>query len=381
MPPAPRTTTSVSTSSEGAVQLEANTTGGTKRDDVLTVYDDGGAISLELVPLREGVARAFLRQSPRVPKLSEASVRRLVGELESRPYSKIIVQDSRKGFIERTLSGSGWLTRRAIPSELGQKCSLVTTYDLPMTEALLDSSGLKPDLNRTSTMSGIEVPIGERKGWAFYTEEGDQARIVSEEERKQGLLVATKSDDLFVVADCLVRFLAASKKSWAVFSMDMGRFVRRFDPITMVRMTTDRPKGYEHTATPFANDKKGDLLKLFSEYYDESMLQSRFRLRKFRTDKNYSLFTVPGGFVINRLEGDTGLIYDIYVSPRYQGRGLGNELLKCALTDFNGKVSSCYLHTSYPRAKRMYEKFGFRAVYSQLGIRLDELALERPSAK
>jgi ribosomal protein S18 acetylase RimI-like enzyme len=351
------------------------------REEVLTVIDEGGAISLELVPLREGVARAFLRQSPRSPKLSEESVRFLIKELEDRPYSRIIVQDTKKGLIRRIMKGSRWQTRRAIPTELGAKCSLVTTYDLPMRQDLMDSNGLKPDLNRTSTMSGIEVPVGDRKGWAFYTEEGDQARIVSEEERKQGLLVATQSDDLFVVADCLVRFLSASKKSWAVFSMDMGRFIRKFDPITMIRMTLDSPKGYEHSAVPITDMNKGELLGLFSEYYDESMLQARFRLRKFRADKNYSLFMVDGGFVINRLEGDTGLIYDIYVSPAHQKKGLGNELMKCALTDLNGRVSSCYLHTSYPRAKRLYEKFGFKAVYSQLGIRLDELALERPSAK
>jgi len=361
--------------------LEAKIDGGAKQEEVLTVLDDGGAVSLELVPLREGVARAFMRQSPRMPKLSEASVKQLVNGLENRAYTKIIVQDSRKGLIRRIMKGSGWQTSRAIPTELGEKCSLVTTYDLPLREGLMDSNGLKPDLSRTSTMSGIEVPIGPRKGWAFYTEEGDQARIVSEEERKQGLLVATQSDDLFVVADCLVRFLSASKKSWAVFSMDMGRFVRKFDPITMIRMSLDRPKGYEHAAAPVSDKNKGKLLGLFSEYYDESMLQARFRLRKFRSDKNYSIFTVDGGFVINRLEGDIGLIYDIYVSPAHQGRGLGNELMKCALTDFNGRISSCYLHTSYPRAKRLYEKFGFKAVYSQLGIRLDELALERPSAK
>jgi ribosomal protein S18 acetylase RimI-like enzyme len=336
---------------------------------------------LEIVPLREGVARAFLRQSPRTPKFSEVSVKRLINELENRPYDRMLVQDSRKGLLSRAVKGSRWQTRRAIPTALGGKCSLVTTYDLPLREDLLDSNGVKPDLSRTSAMSGIEVPIGERKGWAFYTEDRDQVRIVSEQERKQGLLVATQSDDLFVVADCLVRFLSASKKSWAVFSMDMGRFVRKFDPITMIRMSLDRPKGYEHAAVPISDKNKGELLGLFSEYYDESMLQARFRLRKFRADKNYSIFMVDGGFVINRLEGDSGLIYDIYVSPAHQGRGLGNELMKCALTDFNGKVSSCYLHTSYPRAKRLYEKFGFKPVYSQLGIRLDELALERLSAK
>lgn len=366
---------------KGAVYLETDTAVDAKREDVVTVSDDGGAVSLELVPVRERVARAFLRQSPRAPKLSDASVERLVRELDARPYDRIVVQDSRKGLVRKLMTGTGWDAKRAIPDRPEGKCTPVRTFDLPLDEDLLDSDGMKPDISNTSSMSGIAVSIGGSKGWAFYTEEADQARIISESERRQGFLVARRSDDLSMVADCLVRFLAASRKSWAVFSMDMGRFVRKFDPVTMFRMSLDGPKGFEHAAVPVSDNNKGELLRLFSEYYDESMIQSRFRLRKFRADKNYSMFVVKGGFVINRLEGESGLIYDIYVSPARQGEGLGNELIKCALTDFVGKASSCYLHTSYPRAKRLYEKFGFRAVYSQLAIRLDELALERRSAQ
>ena len=359
------------------MSLEAGGEG--DREDVLTVSDGGGAVSLEFVPLREGVARAFLRNSPRSPKLGEDSIKRFTDGLARRPYNRLLLQDSRKGLIAKLIrqNSGAWRVGRAISDQLGESCAMVTTYDLPLAQNLIDSTGLPPDLARTSQMTGIQVPIDGRKGWAFFTEEGDQARVIYEEERKQGLLVATKTEDLFTVTDCLVRYLASVRKSWAVFSMDMGRFIRRFDPITMVRMSLDRPKGYEHTAVPYSDAIKGELLRLFSEYYDESVLQSRFRLRKFRSDKNYSIFTVPGGFVINRLEGESGLIYDIYVSPAHQGKGLGNELMKCSLTDFNGRVSSCYLHTSYPRAKRLYEQFGFRAVYSQLGIRLDEIAIER----
>jgi ribosomal protein S18 acetylase RimI-like enzyme len=194
-------------------------------------------------------------------------------------------------------------------------------------------------------------------------------------------MVAKETDDLFEAGDCLVRFLAASRKSWAVFSTDLGRFIRKFDPTTMWRMVLERPVAYEHRCEALSSRNRSQAVKLFSEYYDESTMQSMFRMRRFRTDRNYSIHLIQGGFVITRLEGDTGLIFDIYVTPSRQGEGLGTELMRCALTDLAGKVSSCYLHTSYPRAKHLYEKFGFRAVYSQLGIRLDELALEPPSAK
>jgi hypothetical protein len=55
--------------------------------------------------------------------------------------------------------------------------------------------------------------------------------------------------------------------------------------------------------------------------------------------------------------------------------------MRCGLTALAGRVGSCYLNTSYPRAKELYEKFGFRTAYTQLGLRLDELALTPPSTR
>ena len=297
------------------------------------------------------------------------------------PYGKILVQDSRKKILQRSLRPLGWKVERAVPASVKRQCSMVTTYDLPMDENLIDMNGSKPELANTHDMHGISIDVGGRKAWAFYTDDGDTARVVSEGERRQGMMIATRTEDLFEVADCLVNFLATARKSWVVFSMDMGRFVREYDPITLMRLTLDAPKAYDHKAAPLSKENKKAALRLFSEYYDESILQSIMRLRRFRGEGKYQIYLVDGGFAITRLEGDTGLIYDIYVTPSKQGQGLGFELMKCALTSLAGKVSSVYLHTSYPRAKRLYQKFGFKAVYSQLGIRLDEVALTPPSAK
>jgi len=348
---------------------------------VILVKGPEGALSLEFMPAGEGVARAFPRFSPRNLRFSEECIGRLSQELSARPYRKILVQDSKKKIIRRNLESKGWKVERAIPLGSIRECSPVTTYDLPLEDDLVDMNGLKPQLENTSHMSGLVTSLGGRKAWAFYTDEGDTARIVSEGERKQGMFVATRTEDVFEVADCLVKFLAVSKKSWAVFSMDMGRFVRQFNPITMVRMSLDRPKAFDHKAVPLSKANRKAAVKLFSEYYDESAVQSMLRLRKFKADGNYSIFLVDGGFTITRLEGETGLIYDIYVTPSVQGEGRGEELMRCALTSLAGRVSSVYLHTSYPRAKRLYDKFGFKSVYAQLGIRLDEVALTPPSAR
>jgi len=337
-----------------------------------------GTLSLELEPIREGVARAFLRFSPRNLRLAADSAQKLSEELRSRSFSKMLLQDSRRRIVSRTLAPFGWKVDRAIHPELKRHCTMVSTYDLPLDENLIDSDGNKPELANTYNMQGIGIKAGGRNAWAFFTEDGDTARLITEGERRQGLMVATSTEDMFEVADCLVSFLAASKKSWAVFSVDMGRFVRKYDPITLMRLTLDSPKAFDHKVMPLSKSNKRAILRLFSEYYDESGLQSMIRLRKLRSEGRYQLFVVDGGFVITRLEGDTGLIYDIYVTPSRQGQGLGKELMKGALTSLANRVSSVYLHTSYPRAKSLYEKFGFKLAYSQLGIRLDEVALIPP---
>jgi len=353
-------------------------TPGEARADVIVVAGPEGALSLELEPLEEGLARGFLRFSPRNLRLSEKSIGRLNEELRRRPYSRVVVQDSGRRVLQKSLATAGWKTGPAVPHELGTRCSMVTTYDLPLDEDLVDSEGRKIDLANTHNMHGICVELEDRMAWAFYSDEGDTARVLSEGERRTGMLVAERSEDMFVAADCLVRFLASARKSWVVFSANMGRFVRQFHPMTMVRMTLDGPRAHEHSARPLSPADKPAMVELFAEYYDESPMAARLRLRRLRAEGNYQMFLVDGGFVITRVEGDAGLIYDIYVTPAKQGQGLGRELMKCALASLAGRVSKVHLHTSYPRAKRLYERFGFRTVYSQLGIRLDEVALIRP---
>ena len=208
--------------------------------DIIRIKSPEGALSLEIVPLREGVARAFIRHSPRNLRLSSESARQLDELLRSRACSKVLVQDTKKGVIRSSLGQYGWRIEPAIKAKPMRRCSAVTTYDLPTDENLMDSDGRRPDISNTSQMRGISVDLGDRKAWAFFTEEGDAARLISEKERRQGLLVANSTDDMFDAAECLVQYLAAMKKPWAIFSTDIGRFIRKYAPITWWRLTRDR---------------------------------------------------------------------------------------------------------------------------------------------
>lgn len=347
--------------------------------DVLTVRSPEGALSLEFVPVRDGVARAFLRHSPRGLRLSGEAATRLSEGLLSKGHGTVKVQDNRKRLLGRSLAPLGWGVSRAIDDDIGRECMACTPSDLPLDSDLLDESGCKLELRGTDSMVGIGVDLGGRRTWAFYTDDGETARVVTGPERRQGLLVAYDQADLSEAVGCLLRFLVASRKNWAVFSNDLGRFVRPYDPATMWRMVLERPTPFDHRAQPLSRANRGQATALFSEYYDEPALMAMMRLRRFSANPSYSIHLVDGGFVMVRLDGETGLIYDIYVTPSKQGTGLGAELMRCALTSLAGRATNVILHTSFPRAKAMYEKFGFKATFSQLTVRLDETVLAPPS--
>jgi len=351
------------------------------RENVIVVRCERGAVSFEFMPIGENVSRGFLRFSPRNLTLPEQSASELSSAMVRRGFNKIIVGDNKKGVLKRALRPNGWSVERAIPLGTDRRSSAATAFDMPLESHLVDLTGTQLDASGAGQLNGIRVDLGGRKGWAFYGEEGSVARVISEPERRQGFLAAESPDDMFEVADALVRHLANRRKEVAVFSVDYGRFIRKFNPVEMWRMVLDRPVGYDHSVKPVGSSNKRMAAKLFSEYYDESLVQAILRLRKFRADSSYATFAVDGGFAVTRLEGDSGLIYDIYVTPAKQGEGIGEELMRCALTSLVGRVSSVYLHTSYPRAKRMYEKFGFKTSHTQLGVWLYESVLTPPTAR
>ncbi|MGD9962508.1 MAG: GNAT family N-acetyltransferase [Thermoplasmata archaeon] len=349
------------------------------RADVVLVKGPEGALSVELVPLREGLSRGFRNHSPRGLRLSPESAKELGDKLAAECGGRLLIADTKKRVLTRALRPLGWRVSRAVEAHMDHKCSMCSTYDIPVEVEFVDDHGSKPDLCDTSDMVGLGMDIGGRPAFAFYTDDGDTARIVSEGPRRQGMLVAQSQDDMEVAVDRLVRFLAAANKRWAVFSLDMGRFVRRFDPIVMWRMVLEGPRGYDHSVKPVSRANRKDTVGLFSEYYDEGGLQASMRLRNMLANKSYSVFATDGGFVATKLDGETGLVYDIYVTPARQGEGLGGELMRCALSSLAGRARAVYLHTSYPRAKALYEKFGFKTTYSQLAVRLDEMAFEPPT--
>ncbi len=353
---------------------------GPERARVVLAKGPEGALSVELMPLREGVSRGFLKHSPRGLRLSQESAQAVSSQLAEGVQGRLLVTDTKKRLLSRALEPHGWGVSRAVEPRVDRACSLCTTYDIPLEENLQDDRGQKPDVGNTSHMVGVSIDLGDRCAFGFYTDDGDTARVISEGPRRQGMLVAQSAEYMAEAADCLVRFLAAARKKWAVFSVDMGRFVRRYEPMMMHRMVLDGPKGYDHSVRPVSKETRKGLLRMFSEYYDEGGFQASLRLRAMLADRSFSVFAAEGGFVVTRLEGESGLIYDIYVTPARQGEGIGGELMRCALSNLAGRAPSVYLHTSYPRAKALYEKFGFRSVYSQLAVRLDETSFRPPSS-
>ena len=346
----------------------------------MRVRGSGGSASLELVPLKDGLARCYLRQSPRGLRLTGKEAEGLSSSLAGRGYAGILAQDTRGRFLARTLEERGWSVEKAVGGMSLPRCNITTPHDLPLDEQLIDERGRGLELDGTGQMTGIHVAIdADREAWAFYTDEGETARVATFRGRRYGFAVARDGADIDTAFDSLIRFLVTAKKSWAVFDMDMEGRLSSYHPSITHRMELEDPGRSTHSARPLTKADRRSVTALFSEYYDESTLAASLRLRRYARNAAYSVFVADRGFVIVRREGEVGLIYDIYVAPDRQGEGVGDELMRSALDSLSGQVSSVYLHTGYPRARRLYEKHGFRVASSSLVVRLDESSLTPPS--
>jgi ribosomal protein S18 acetylase RimI-like enzyme len=348
---------------------------------IVTLRAPEGVLSVELAPLGEDIARAFLHCSPRTLTLSEKWAWKLSRSLADEGYSRVLVRDNRRSTLRTAVSGRGWKAGAAIEPLTGPKYNMVTTHDLPLDETLIDEHGREPELANTSHMVGVRVELGSKDAWGFYTDEGETARIVTNTETKLGMLVASDREDLALVADHLVSFLVTAKKKWAVFSIDMLEHIAHLHPAHAALMEHLDPKDHDHSVEPLSKDNRGSIVTMFSEYYDEGRLSAMMRLRRYSRDKTFSVNVTDGGFVIVRDEGDSGLIYDIYVTPARQGEGIGDELMRCALSIISKRSKRAYLRTSYPRARKLYEKFGFEESSSRLVVRLDEVLLTRTPSR
>lgn len=350
--------------------------------DVIVLRAPEGVASVELTPVGDEVARAFLHCSPRGLTLSDRWAWELSRSLADTGHSRIVVRDNKRFILRRALSGRGWMVNPAVEVHSGQRYNMVMTHDLPLDEELIDEHGRPPELANTAHMVGVRIELGARDAWAFYADEGDAARVVTDPERRLGMLVATSKEDICLAADHLVRFLVTAKKKWAVFSTDLYEHVAHLHPANAVRMDLEGPQPYDHSVEPLSKENRGKVVSLFSEYYDEGRLNAMMRLRRYAQDKTFSVHVADGGFVILRHEGDAGLIFDIYVTPSRQGEGTGEELMRCALSAISERsAKKAYLRTSYPRARRLYEKFGFEPTSSRLVVRLDEVLLTRTPSR
>lgn len=349
--------------------------------DVIEVRSSEGAVCMELMPLSAELARAFVRSSPRNLKLDNECAGQLESRLSETGYSRILLQDTRGRLLSRALQSRGWSVTRAIDSNLKQRYSVVSTSDLPLDEDLIDQDGKPVELADTGHMLGLCMEVEDRQAWAFYTDEGETARVMTAGARRTGLIVATRQEDFDLVTDQLVRFLVTAKKSWAIFSRDMESRISRYHPTQACRMELEAPGKHDHSVPPLSKANRKAAVALFSEYYDENRFSAGARLRRLHRDRAYAIFVADGGFVIVRFEKDIGLLYDIYVTPVRQGEGIGDELMRCAIDAISDRAPAAYLHTSYPRAKRLYEKYGFREESSHLVLRLDEVALTPPPSR
>ncbi|MEW5827232.1 MAG: GNAT family N-acetyltransferase [Candidatus Bipolaricaulota bacterium] len=85
--------------------------------------------------------------------------------------------------------------------------------------------------------------------------------------------------------------------------------------------------------------------------------------------------TVTVGFIWIEMRGSTLHLHGLALEPEFRRQGIGSRVLSDLEDEFRGRAETIELgvHRSNDRARRLYERFGFRKVRSAPGVEFDVL--------
>jgi GNAT superfamily N-acetyltransferase len=172
------------------------------------------------------------------------------------------------------------------------------------------------------------------------------------------------------------------RKRYLILGPEYSAASKSVHPFPLWHLIISPPGEFKHGCRFAAESDLGILVKLTSEYEDSDSKTALGRVMKNFQSPSFRYLLTPGneGFALIRfMEAAEGMINDVYVSPQHQGRGVGDELTRAALTALSKNCLNIHLNTIYPRAKRLYERYGFKIQYEDLCVALNQQTMVHAS--
>ena len=253
-----------------------------------------------------------------------------------------------------------------------------------------------PAENLFGAADGWQLPTGkafrrmrlsDRKGEVgemMFTDFGRFARAKANDFGSEGFGVVREGREPSELLLSLVGEMRREKKRYLILGPEYAEHCGPVHPFPLWHMVSSSHGSYGHGCRVASGTDLKELAKLVSEYEDidpdialDSVTKSYFN-PAFR-------FILPpqgGGFsLIKFMDGARGMINDLYVTPAMQGKGIGDELTRASIDLLSESCLTIQLNTIYPRAMRLYEKYGFKTVYEDSCVALNQTAMVRQAAR
>lgn len=217
-------------------------------------------------------------------------------------------------------------------------------------------------------------------GFLILTDYGRFARTKLNRYGSEGFGLIADGKDPSVVLTAVALQLLREGKRYMILGEEYSPYVDPVHPFPLWHMKLSRRKECDHGCRAASRSDVELLSRLTCEYEDTDIASATSTVLKNMESKEFTYILPPKGdgfALLKFMRGAEGMIHDLYVSPKDQGKGIGDELTRGSISMLSESCLSVHLNTIYPRAKRLYEKHGFSVEYMDYCIALSQAEMAR----
>jgi GNAT superfamily N-acetyltransferase len=352
------------------------------RMQVLVMEDARRKSFLSIEPVRQadGCLRLFKEASGSGFSTDEETIGRVNAFLNAMPADRLIFEDTRKSLLAKLLKKCGY--RKVVTYNFlkGGKVSW-PSWDGRVPEkglfGVADGWQLQPGYAfRRLSLSDRSGAVGE----IAFTDFGRFVRAKANEFGSEGFGFVRDGRSPSSLLLALVGELLKERKRYLILGPEYSDHVGPVHPFPLWHMSSSSQRSYDHRCRVATGTDLKAIAKLVSEYEDLDAGAALTSVTNSFYNPAFRFILPPegGGFsLIKFMENAQGMVNDLYVTPARQGKGVGDELTRASLSMLAESCLTIRLNTIYPRARRLYEKYGFKVVYEDLCVALRQSTMAR----
>jgi len=343
----------------------------------------GSCLSIEPSLQEDGSTRLFKEFSGSSFSPSVESNQRLAAFLDVINTKKIIFEDTEKGLLAKLLKRIGYRLTKTYEFPRGTKTRW-RAWNEP-TPPDMRYLGIEEHGQVSICQSSRRLSLSDKDGAIGEIVFMDYGRFVRAKANRfgsEGFGLVERGRDPSILLTSLVKEMIKERKRYLILGPEYSAASKPVHPFPLWHLIISSPGEFKHGCRFAAESDLGILVRLTSEYEDSDSKTALGRVMKNFQNPPFRYLLTPGneGFALIRfMEAAEGMINDVYVSPQHQGKGVGDELTRAALTALSKNCLSVHLNTIYPRAKRLYERYGFKIQYEDLCVALNQQTMVHAS--